>query len=257
MTKYEYAKIQFDHYIKQFDLENDKIKLKWQHTFGVVACVKDIALHEGLNQEDTELAKIIALLHDIGRFEQLKRYNSFNDKNIDHALLACDYLFKENHIIDFIQNREEDDIIYQAIKNHNLFKIKHHDNKRIMLHIHLIRDADKLDNYRVKNIESFETMLDVSKEYMSTQTISKSIFESMMNHQLIYSEDRKTALDMWLSFIAFMFDLNFKSSFLYLEKTQYVYKNLHRIDYKDEKTKQMIAKIEKSCEAFIQKNTNA
>lgn len=30
-----------------------------------------------LSEEDCKLAQVIGLLHDIGRFEQLKRYDSF------------------------------------------------------------------------------------------------------------------------------------------------------------------------------------
>ena len=39
-----------------------------------------------LSKTDKELAKIIGLYHDIGRFEQDKRYDSFNDKKtFDHG----------------------------------------------------------------------------------------------------------------------------------------------------------------------------
>ena len=39
--------------------------------------MEEICRRMALSPEDTELAKIIALLHDIGRFEQLKRFDSF------------------------------------------------------------------------------------------------------------------------------------------------------------------------------------
>ena len=38
-----------------------------------------------MGEEDRELALLIALLHDIGRFEQLKVYNSYDDNRFDHA----------------------------------------------------------------------------------------------------------------------------------------------------------------------------
>ena len=72
------AKTQFNNYLKDYDCHNDKIRLKIVHTYGVVKESADIAARMKLSEEDTSLAKIIALLHDIGRFEQLKRFDSFS-----------------------------------------------------------------------------------------------------------------------------------------------------------------------------------
>lgn len=56
----------------------------------------------GLDQDEIDLASLIGLLHDIGRFEQLKRYNCFIDsKTIDHALLGVQILFDDNLISKF------------------------------------------------------------------------------------------------------------------------------------------------------------
>ena len=83
MLNIENTKKTFQNYIQQFNINNDKINLKLIHTYHVVETSKYICLHENIEGEDYQLALIIALLHDIGRFEQLKRYNSFNDMNID------------------------------------------------------------------------------------------------------------------------------------------------------------------------------
>ena len=71
------AKTQFNNYLKDYDCHNDKIRLKIVHTYGVVKESADIAARMKLSEEDTSLAKMIALLHDIGRFEQLKQFDSF------------------------------------------------------------------------------------------------------------------------------------------------------------------------------------
>ena len=67
----------FQEYLKDYDQNNDKVKLKIVHTYGVVRQAEEISRRKKLCPEDIELAKIIALLHDIGRFEQLKRFDSF------------------------------------------------------------------------------------------------------------------------------------------------------------------------------------
>lgn len=48
----------------------------------------------GFNEEDIYLAEIIGLLHDFGRFEQLRKYHSYNDATtIDHADYSIEQLF--------------------------------------------------------------------------------------------------------------------------------------------------------------------
>ena len=92
------AKTQFNNYLKDYDCHNDKIRLKIVHTYGVVKESADIAARMKLSEEDTSLAKMIALLHDIGRFEQLKQFDSFLPDTMDHAAYGVKILF-ENQIL--------------------------------------------------------------------------------------------------------------------------------------------------------------
>ena len=97
MIDFEFAMKYFKEYLNNFDHENGKIDLKIRHTYGVVRASEYIANKLKLSDEEIELAKLIALLHDIGRFEQVKQFNSFIDiKSIDHALLGIDILFQQN-----------------------------------------------------------------------------------------------------------------------------------------------------------------
>ena len=94
MIDFEKAEIAFKKYLQAYNLEYGKIELKIRHTFGVVNASEYIAKELKLSDEDIELAKLIALLHDIGRFEQIKRYDCFIDnKSIDHAILGNEILF--------------------------------------------------------------------------------------------------------------------------------------------------------------------
>ena len=75
-----------------------------------------IARGIGMDEENVQLAKVIGLLHDIGRFEQLRRFHDFRDYlTVDHAQLGVEIL-KENHLIrSFVEDEKYDDIIFQAI----------------------------------------------------------------------------------------------------------------------------------------------
>ena len=147
---FEQAKRAFEKYLDEYDRADDKINLKIVHTYGVVSCCEEIARRMKLSAEDTMLCKLIGLLHDIGRFEQLKRFDSFEPGTMDHAKYGAELLFKEGMIREFVEVDTWDDIICTAIDKHSDFAIEGVTDSRSLLHARLIRDADKLDNCRVK-----------------------------------------------------------------------------------------------------------
>ena len=55
----------------------DRVKLKIDHTYRVAALCARIAQSLALPPEDVDLAWLSGILHDVGRFEQLRRYNTF------------------------------------------------------------------------------------------------------------------------------------------------------------------------------------
>ena len=252
MLDIENTKRVFQKYIQKFDLNDDKIKLKLIHTYQVVEITKYLCQHENISYEDTQLALVIALLHDIGRFEQLKRFHSFSDENIDHAKLGVEILFKERMIDQFVEDRQYDQLIYYAILYHSLYNVPPVSDKRTDLHVRLIRDSDKLDNFRVKNEAAITTLFDISQEDFLKQTVSKQIMQNIRNHQLILKSDRKNEMDMWVSYFAFIFDLNFLSSYKYLKYTDYVRKNMRRFLYQGGLQQQM-DEIEQQCINYIEK----
>ena len=76
----------FERYVSNYDMNDINIKLKYDHSYRVMELNKKYATLLGSNKEDIELASIIGLLHDIGRFEQLKVYHTYDDfKSVDHA----------------------------------------------------------------------------------------------------------------------------------------------------------------------------
>lgn len=75
---YEYAIKYFKSYVKDnFDLENEKILHKLNHTYNVVDNARYICENLKLSGEEVDLAMTIALLHDIGRFVLYKESSIF------------------------------------------------------------------------------------------------------------------------------------------------------------------------------------
>lgn len=255
MINFEQAKIKFEEYLEKYNLEYGKIELKIRHTYGVVRSSEYISKDLLLDNEDIKLAKLIALLHDIGRFEQIRRFDSFIDsKTIDHAILGNEILFNDNVIRNFIKNNKYDNIISKAILNHNKFKIQDNLQGKELLHSKIIRDADKTDNFRVKVEDDFPNIIDNSdREDLENGIISDKIYNDFMSNRLIISKDRNTYIDFWVSYIAFIFDFNFDSGLKYIKKMDYINKVINRLNYKNQDTKEKMERIRKHALNYIDK----
>lgn len=247
----------FKEYLENYDLEDGKIKLKVIHTYEVIRKSEYIATMLGLGEEDIQLAKIIALLHDIGRFEQLKQTSNFLDgQGFEHADYGVKVLFEKQMIRQFISESQYDNVIGKAIYNHNKYKIEDGLSEFELIHCKIIRDADKLDNFRVKEQEDFCNVFPnvYNPETIEYETISTTVFEDFMKHQCILLSDRKTMIDFWVCVIAFIFDLNFDVSLKYVREKGYIDTLVDRIDYKNLDTKQKMEQIRKCAKKYLEMN---
>lgn len=99
----EHIKNTFQEYTDRYDSTDPKIKLKIDHTYRVADLCERIAKSLDLAQEDIDLAWLSGMLHDIGRFEQLRRYHTFSDaQSIDHAKFAVELLYEDGLIADYV-----------------------------------------------------------------------------------------------------------------------------------------------------------
>lgn len=259
MIDYKKAKEAFDNFIENYDKDNGKINLKYVHTFGVVGASIYIAKDLDLSTEDIELAKLIALLHDIGRFEQAKEYGNFVDfETLDHAEYGVKILFENGMIRQFIETNIYDNIIEKAIRNHNKYAIQDGLSERELLHAKIIRDADKIDNFRVKAIEDFKNIANtLDKEKMEHDFVSDKVYSVFMDKKTIVTTERETMLDMWVSYIAFIFDFNFNSGLKYIKENDYINILVDRIDYKNRITKEKMENIRNFSISYIEDRINS
>ena len=202
----------FKDYVSKFDLNNITIKRKYEHTLRVKDNCKKIAKALNLSLEDTNLLVLIGYLHDIGRFLQMKKYNSIVDsKTIDHADLGVDILFKDNLIRKFIDDNKYDNIIYKAVKYHNKMNLNYELTAKEKLFCKAIRDADKLDIFYVatydNNIKDFYIL-----PYVEGAKLNPKVKEDFDSHRLVDLRNRKTAIDKLANILAFIYDLNLDAS---------------------------------------------
>lgn len=174
----------FDKYVKDFNLENRDILLKYNHS----RRVKDLASKYtdilGFNKEDKKLAEFIALYHDLGRFNQLNIYNTYNDsKSINHAEEGIKELLRNDILEKVGFTEEEKKIIIFSIRNHNKIKIEETNNERFLKHAKLIRDLDKID---IVYLEAFLDDLEIKVE---DEKISENIISKFKNKEQIEHMD--------------------------------------------------------------------
>ena len=253
MIDLEKSKKEFEKYVDKYDSKNIKIKRKINHSYRVVDVSETIAKSLKISSEDVELAKLIGLLHDIGRFEQIRIYNTFSDRDsIDHANLGVEILFKDNFIRKFIEENEYDEIIYKAIKNHNKYNIEEELNKKELLHAKIIRDADKTDIYEIylEDMKNNENEI-FNYDNLSKEIISDEVINYIEKNELVDRKYTKTNIDRYVSAIAFVFDYNFAKGLEIVKQKQYIQKLINKI--KTEENKEVMEKIENNINEYINK----
>lgn len=235
---------EFEKYVNIYDLTKEKIILKKNHSIRVMnLCVK-YAKKLGFNDEDISLAKVIGLLHDIGRFEQLKEFNSFDDSNIDHADLGVKILFEEGLIKNFWSNKEDYELIEFAIKNHNKMKIEKTTNERYLKFAKLIRDIDKMD---IIYLLGYLSELDTKP---SNDLINPKIINSIKNHELSNYKDIKNINDSIALKFAYTYDINYDECLEeFKQNLYYFYKQINF----DERFKEIFEIVNKYIDGRIDK----
>jgi len=231
----------FKEYVNTFDISDKNISLKYEHTFEVVKLTELIAKKMNLSKEQINLSKTIAYLHDIGRFEQVATTNTFKDSVMDHADNGVDLLFNRGLINDFEIDEKYYDIIKKAIRNHNKLEILDKLNSNEELFVKLIRDADKIDIYRVRVKYLENNFLEVPQEIN---------LKAFYNHKTIDIKNNKTKSDSLLCVIAFIYDLNYKESIEVLNETKYYQKFIENINVKEE-VKELFSDIQKESYKYL------
>lgn len=242
----------FAEYVRNYDPSDEKIKLKIDHTYRVAGLCQRIAESLGLSEPDVDIAWLLGMLHDIGRFEQIRRFGTFNDvQSVDHAEFGADLLFKEGLIRKFAEgyyeecelarsgNEEAEQIIKNnehhnkdtgllelAIRQHNKYRVKEDLTERQRMFCDILRDADKVDIFKVNADIPMEIIYDVTTEELKSGVISKEVLESFYKRETVLKSVRKSAVDHIVGHISLLFELVYKESYRQTKEQGYVYKLL-------------------------------
>ena len=245
------AKQIFKEYVKNYNPEDEKIKIKIAHIERVSQLSKRLAENLKLSQEDIELAELIGLLHDIGRFEQVRRYHTFVDKDsINHGEYGVKILFEDGLIREFIKDDKYDRIIKLAILNHNKADIEKGLTKRENLHARIIRDADKIDILNLLTFENKQTVWE--KNDLSNDTITNEIYREFIEDKKINYTEKETSADILVSHFAYVYDLNFKETYRIIKENKYYDKIYNRFIFNDKDTMEKYNKIYEKVKQYLE-----
>lgn len=242
----------FAEYVRNYDPSDEKIKLKIDHTYRVAGLCQRIAESLGLSEPDVDIAWLLGMLHDIGRFEQIRCFGTFNDvQSVDHAEFGADLLFKEGLIRKFaegyyeecelarsgdeeaeqiIKNNEHHNkdtgLLEMAIRQHNKYRVKEDLTERQRMFCDILRDADKVDIFKVNADIPMEIIYDVTTEELKNGVITKEVLESFYKKETVLKSVRRSAVDHIVGHISLLFELVYKESYRQAKEQGYVYKLL-------------------------------
>ncbi len=198
----------FDQYVSRYDADDPKIRLKIDHTHRVAALCERIASSVGA--ESGDLAWLCGMLHDIGRFEQVRRYGTFNDAvSVDHAAFGADLLFQEGLLPRFAPNLSGPAIgvLETAIRSHSAYRIDPGLTEAEKRYCHILRDADKIDILRVNCETPLEEIYDVAPEALRTSAVTEAVRDCFRNRTAVLRALRKTPADYVVAHICLVFEL--------------------------------------------------
>jgi putative nucleotidyltransferase with HDIG domain len=231
LPSYKILNHAFIKHVRSFGKLEDRVRdhfdLKINHTYHVVRNIQQIARQEGFDERSVQLARIIALFHDIGRFRQFRDYGTFNDAvSLNHAELSVSIIHDEG--IDLLIPADFIDLITRTILQHNLFRISETADDQVILFSKLLRDADKIDIWKLQSetdiVYALENYLPADHYH-----IPDEIYQSFMENHVVSVQYASSINDFRLLRLGWIFDMNFPATFSILLNKGYAQAILARI----------------------------
>ena len=203
-------------YMRSFYTEDEEvqqaIRMKEVHTGYVTSIAVELAKHLRLSAHDVQLAEIMGLFHDVGRFRQFTLYRTFNDAvSEDHAALGLKVLDELPFLARLVP--EDEALVRFSILNHNKKTIAPTKDVRELFFARLLRDADKLDIFRV--LRPFLAPSDGTG--VSPDFLEKFIAGEQVDYTKIRTmDDRKLVRLMWV------YDVNFSWTLQRVKERGYI-----------------------------------
>jgi hypothetical protein len=224
-------------YYSSDEEDQRNIQLKVDHTYNVCRNIVEIAEGESLNHNQLRIAETIALFHDLGRFPQYAQFKTFRDAiSVSHGRLGAQTL-AQGKILAALRDNERK-VIMDAVKFHGAFAIPTVMNGDTVFYLKLIRDADKVDIFRVF-IEYYESPADQRASATAfgvpdTEEYSESMLMSLCRKKIASYSQIKTENDFRIMKLSWLYDMNFNASIRLIQKRGYINRIINKLPQTDE-----------------------
>ncbi len=211
---------EFSRYCKLFVSDNkEEVKnylLKEQHSLNVSANMLLIAQSALQNRNKVLIAEAIGLLHDIGRFPQYAQYRTFRDSDsVNHGRLGAEVITEKKLMTKIPLDEQE--LILDAVRFHNAYTIPQILDPEKKFFLKMIRDADKLDIWRIfaeyYEKEPLERESAAGLGLLDRPEYSENVLACLAGRRLSRISDLKTLNDFRIMQLTWAYDLNFPISF--------------------------------------------
>ena len=283
----EHIKKTFQEYTDRYDSTNPKIKLKIDHTYRVANLCEQIAQSLELSAAEVDLAWLSGMLHDVGRFEQLRRYNTFSDaQSIDHARFAVELLYDEGLIADYVPEisttelvagartwrsmggvnephtaQSEDmplsDILQTlriAIGEHSAYRIQKGLDERTRMFCQILRDADKVDIFRVICDTPMEEVYGFQTKDILRSAITPEVMQAFYEHHAVLRKLKKCPADYIVAHGSLTFELVYPES-LRIAKEQGYLKQMMSFQSENPDTEEIFEDLRKDLNGYLEERS--
>lgn len=207
----------------QIAFMNEKIK----HSYQVLGAGNYILRHEPCfkkcKKEEISYYQAIVLLHDVCRFREILEKEKGN--HIDHGVAGAELLV---HYTTFNKNdatlsiKHHGHLIERLYEDKEYQQLSSAEQKHIQKVAFLVRDADKIANLNLlaTNFSQMKRVFFVPHNFATphNKTITPTTLTDFMAHRSINKADIHSFADHALMIMAWIYDINYQSSFAFLEK---------------------------------------
>ena len=217
--------------MRAFKSRSGKLKsnaeLKENHSRRVCEEILNLGRELGLAINELRLAEIIALLHDVGRFEQYARYQTFVDAySVNHAELGVKILRQKKVLRELDKANRE--LAFRAILLHNRATSPETEDENCQFFSRLLRDADKLDIWKVVIDYYYRTNPERNDviEYglPDTPGISPEVYQDLMDERIVSIKHLQNLNDFKLLQVGWIYDINFRPTYEAILERRYLEK---------------------------------
>lgn len=241
----------FDEYASHYDMDNPRIALKATHTHRVAVNADRIAQSLNMSPEDVDLAWLLGVLHDVGRFEQIRLYDTFSDRDSEsHAAISARVLFDEGRIRDYVDDSSEDALMRTAVATHSAYRLPQNLDERTRTFCDVLRDADKVDILKVNCIESREDIYGVSEEELEASALSPAVVRAFYEHRTIPTAIKERPADFIIGHVCFAYGMVYPESLRMADEQGYLWQLLD-IPFSNQETAATVAEMREHLRAWV------